>query len=349
MRQPSTRVAAAVAITALSIALAEVSIGSAPLGLIFPPLWILLVPIYGAQVILLVTLALRRSARPTLTALWSVGVVMGLYEFYITHVLWDSPWDGGSNGLLVEPAALLVVAGFYHPFVSVIAPLALTETLLTGGSRTWGLLPGWISRPRGAWPWVLLSIAGIVAGGLNRGAGPSTLVTLPLTALALWAVLTWAARAPRVAEVTDALPRRKGLAWAGILTAGVFAPFVVGAQLPQWQVSPARQAVALAFYAAMMWLAWRNLRHTRTDADVDRRPGALPTTQRGFVTRGAVFVGATWVGFFLPGSEVAGVALVWGGGAAVAAIMLWLAIAGALRTPRAAREPRPADQPALVA
>lgn len=349
MRNPSTRVAAAVAITALSIALAEVSIGSAPLGLIFPPMWILLVPIYGAQVILLVTLALRRFARPTLAALWSVGVVMGLYEFYITHVLWDSPWDGEPNALLVEPAALFVVAGFYHPFVSVIAPLALTEKLLTGQSRTWGLLPGWISRPRGAWPWVLLVIAGIVAGGLNRPAGPSILLTLPLTALALWAILRWAARAPRVANIAEALPRRKGLAWAGIVTAAVFLPFVVGAQLPQWQVSPARQGVALAFYAAMVWLAWRNLRHTRTDADVQHRPGVLPTSQRGYVARGAVFVGAAWVGFFLPGSEVAGVALVWGGGAVVAAIMLWLAVAAVLRTPRAAREPRDVDQPALVA
>ena len=60
-------------------------------------------------------------------------------------------------------------------------------------------------------------------------------------------------------------------------------------------------------------------------------------------------VAAASVGFFLPGSEVAGVAIVWGGGAVVAAMMLWLAVAGALRTPRAAREPRDVDQPALVA
>lgn len=325
-----TRRATVVTLTVLSIALAEVSIGSSPWGLLNPLGWLLLVPIYGAQTVLVGTAVLRRQAAPTLAALWSAGVVMGLYEFYITRVLWDSPWDSTVNALPVEPLALVVVAGFYHPFVSVFLPLALTEQVVTGGASLWALLPRPLRAARGAGAWALVVAAGVVAGGLNRPAGPVVLVTLPLSAAAVWAVVRWARRAPSAPTLVDALPGRRGLAVAWVLVALVFAPFVALAVAgPDGEPWP-RHAAALACYAVAIALAWSNLRHASRggEAHLTREP-------RAWRAAVAAFLAAAAVGVLVPGGEVVGVVAIWGGGGIVALAMLVRAAAGAVRPSRA--------------
>lgn len=328
--------------TVLSIAIAEVGIGSAPWGLINPLQWILLVPIYGAQALLVASIVLRRQHRPTLAALWCAGVVMGLYEFYITRVLWDQPWDTSVNSHLVEWPSLAVVAGFYHPFMSVIVPILLTEQVLVREPVLPGMFPRWMLTPGTGRTWAGVIIAGVVAGGLYKPHGLIALPALGLTALAVWAVVRWARRTPRVELLADALPRRRGRIVAWALVALVFAPFVALAQAGEDPVPAERQVAALVLYAVFTVLAWANLRHARATS-----PMTMPRHARWWVARTAAVVAVALVAVAVPFTEIVSLLVVWGGGAVVALVMILAAIRGAMRSPTAlpaTAAPRPDPQ-----
>ncbi len=329
MTTARTRKAAAVLITVLSIALAEVSIGSDPWGLINPLQWVLLVPVYGAQTILVGVVVLRRRPLPTLAALWCAGVVMGLYEFYITRVLWDQPWDTVVNPHLVEVPALLVVAGFYHPFVSVIMPLLLAEQVLVREPTLPAMFPAWVRRGGRLRGWVWFATAGVVAGGGYASGNALVVVALVPSALVVWAVVAWAARAPKVETLAEALPGKRGIAIATALVVLVFTPFVALAQWGGDRVSAPRQIAALALYAAFVLLAWRNLRHAAAPVVV-----RMPRDGTWWLMRVGLFVVVAVASAPLKPMAIVAVVLVWGVGIVVAVVMLARSIAGALRRPR---------------
>ncbi|MCB2175117.1 MAG: hypothetical protein KQH57_04880 [Actinomycetales bacterium] len=331
-----TRLAAVVLVTSLSIALAEVSIGSAPWGLLDPAMWVLLVPVYGTQVLLLASIVLRRNPRPTLTALWTAGVIMGLYEFYVTRVLWDAPWDSTTPLGPVDLPTLIVVAGFHHPFVSTILPLVLAEQVLVREPRLWGLLPRRLRSfgPRRVWGATVL--VGVVAGGSHGPMGAVTVASLGLTALAIWAVVAWAARVPRVEHLGEALPQRGGYLALWLVTVGFLAFFVLLAQGGDDPVSGPRQAFALGLYAVLGLVLARNLRHSN-----DPGVATVPRSTRWWVTHVAVGVAVASVAALTTSTKIVALAVIWGAGGALALVMTGAALVGALRRTRVA--PRAGD------
>ncbi len=320
-----------VLVTSLSIALAEVSIGSAPWGLLNPAMWVMLVPVYGTQVLLLASIVLRRNPRPTLTALWTAGVIMGLYEFYVTRVLWDAPWDGVTPVGPVDVPSLIVVAGFYHPFVSMIVPLMLAEQVLVREPHLWGLLP---RRLRSFGPrrvWGATALVGVVAGGSHGPIGATTAASLGLTALAIWAVVVWALRAPRVEHLSEALPQRGGYLALWLVTGSFLGFFVLLAQGGDDPVSRPRQAAAVALYVVFGLLLARSLRHSRY-------PGVttLPRSSRWWVLHVGLAVAVASVAALTASTKIVALALIWGGGGTLALVMTGAALAAALRRPRIA-------------
>lgn len=326
--------------TVLSIALAEVSIGSQPWGLLMPLNWVLLVPVYGCQVLLLAVIVFRVNPRPTLTALWCAGVVMGLYEFYITHVLWDQPWDEVVNYGLVEWASLVVIAGFWHPFVATIAPLVLAEQVLVERPTLLGLFPRWVREPR---PWALAIaavVAGVAAGGLYA-ARPwwEAPAALGLTALAVGLVVRWARHRAPVGHLTDALPRGGGVVALVVIVSVLFAVFIVIANTTQPEPLE-RQAFAVACYAFFVGLAATNLR--RTGRQRQARLGMrlrtvtadaqdVPVRRIPWVWVTVAFVVAASVAQLVPSASVISVVVIWAGGGVLALTMFILAVVNAAR------------------
>lgn len=334
-----TRWTTALVVTVMSVALAEVAFGSAPWGLLFPPQWILLVPVYGAQVLLVAVVVFRVNRRPTFPALWSAGVVMGLYEFYITQVLWDDPWNEAVSNAIVEWVPLLVVTCFWHPLMAVILPLVIAEQLMSTAPTLAGLLPARIRAlgPRGRW--TLLIVAGFVSGGLySRGAPWFAAPALGLSALVVWGVVVFSRRADKVDAFADALPRGWGVAGLVASVALVFAPFVAIANgAPGGEggfghltaQSADRQVAALVLYAVFIVLTWRNLRH-RANPPVSRLR-LVPVGWRPVI----VFVAVAGASAFVPAvSAPVAVLVVWGGGVPVAVWMLARSCWGSLRPVR---------------
>ncbi|MCL5270473.1 MAG: hypothetical protein M1457_07980 [bacterium] len=110
-----------------SAVLAEVPAGSSPMLLYHP--WGLLVvtPLYGLHLLFFATIVYRWG-RPTFFTLFFAGALFGLYEAYITKVLWNPTWTGDYHhlaGLVVEPTLMMTL--FWHNWMAFI--------LAAGGRR----------------------------------------------------------------------------------------------------------------------------------------------------------------------------------------------------------------------
>ncbi|MBN1304334.1 MAG: hypothetical protein JXA13_07850 [Anaerolineales bacterium] len=97
----------------------------------------MVVPIYLLHSLILITI-IYRQGRPTLAVLYFAGTLFGMYEAYITKILWTPDWNDSVfriGELAVFETAVLVF--FWHAWMSFILPLLAAETWLT---NTTGLL-----------------------------------------------------------------------------------------------------------------------------------------------------------------------------------------------------------------
>ena len=107
---------------------------------------VLIFPLYALHTLVLWT-AVFRYGRGWLYALFPAGALFGLYEAYITKVLWSPTWGGLPfyvGGVAVVETALLVL--FWHSFMAFIVPLFLAETLLTSSREMFVYAPSWAKR-----------------------------------------------------------------------------------------------------------------------------------------------------------------------------------------------------------
>jgi len=326
------RWAAALLVTVLSIGLAEVTCGNEPWALVNPVGWILLVPVYGVQTLLIATIVLRVNPRPTLMALWSVGVVMGLYEFYITHVLWDAPWIEGVNTGPLEVTELLVISMTWHPFMAVILPILLTEQVMVRFPTLASALPPRLRRlgPRASWG-ALTFLALLGAGHFfNEGRPWAAAVFLPISAAVVWGTVVLARRVGKVDTLADVMPTRAGVVGMAACLAVLFGAFIAVANIGTEdleRVSWERQAVAIELYALFVLLAIRNLRH-RSDGSVVRFRW-IPVSRRTILW----YIGIASVMAFVPFSFFLGPAVLWYGGSFLAPVLFVLAVRGAVTRP----------------
>ncbi len=93
-------------LSAWSLFFAEVLSGSALFPFFDPWSLGIALPLYGLQVILLLTL-IYRFGRPRFSLLVFAGMLLGLYEAWITKVLWQPPWGAalGLAGGVARPLA----------------------------------------------------------------------------------------------------------------------------------------------------------------------------------------------------------------------------------------------------
>jgi len=309
-------------ITIFSIALAEVSIGSSPFGLLHPLEVVLLGVVYGAQVLVLASFVFRRNPKPAMSALWSAGFILGLYEFYLTKVLWDQPWDDVVNSGLFQPVTLVVLAGFWHAYMAFIFPLAISEGLMVREPHIVGLLPVWFRSPKRLTLTLLIILSAIATGAFT--AVPLTLaLALPYTAVVLVAAGRWLTPKEPIEHLAEVLPTRRQ---SGLLLVLILAVSTVMYQTQRTEIviSPERHWVAWGLYAAGLLILLRT---------VDRR--GVSSLLQFENTR------VRWwhaVGFFLvagvavliPSTQVIGVLWVWGVGGLVAVVSAISAIADAL-------------------
>ena len=183
----------------LSMIFAEVFSGAFPLWFLGQWGWFVTLPLYWAHAILLLNLAMKYE-RTSLTQLYLWGVLFGLYEGWITKVIWagymgDVPAFGIFLGFAV--GEFFVIALFWHALFSFIIPILVFQIIVqatnkgkAGSIHTSHL--GVISRRRRNY--VLLGII-IVAGSLfmmmGLGADSFSIMVAGITNLAYIVLLSW--------------------------------------------------------------------------------------------------------------------------------------------------------------
>jgi len=175
-------------LSVLSVAIAEVSVASAPFAFIRPVETAFLSVFYGSHLLVFAWLAFKRGW-PTMTTLWIGGVLFGLYEFYITKVLWSPPWGDTISLAHIDVLALVVLAFFWHPFMAFIFPLSIAETAGTHSRWVSSRLPGWFTGASTRIVVIAFSIAALTHGLVSTS--PAVAIVSTASALAAVALATW--------------------------------------------------------------------------------------------------------------------------------------------------------------
>jgi len=182
-------------------------------------------PIYLLHTLILITIVYRKG-RPTLPALYFAGAVFGLYEAYITKILWNPGWDEPVFKLAeVAVTETLVLVFFWHVWMSFIVPLLAAETWLTGSHQILAQFPPRLQRFFSARKgWLILAVLGGMFVTINAPSpqsillsGLGVIVVLGLFG-GLWRRLT------RGCQYTleDLLPNQREFAVLVILLLGIY-------------------------------------------------------------------------------------------------------------------------------
>ena len=246
----------------LSVFFAEVTVGS-DMFPFFEPFAILVTwPLYALHILVLGSIVLRQP-QPRFASLYFAGCIFGLYEAYITKVLWSPPWNAEAlriGGVAVIETMLLVL--YYHAVMAFIVPLAAAERLLTGSGQVVGTLKPWLAR------WLegkrFLVAFAVVCGVLQTVGSPSMLHTIGSTAsttgFVLLLVFLWKkAVRGRVYTFSQLMPRGKELGVLAFLLATQYLGLGILLR-PEALPGVAGQALILGLYAMFIFLLCLSLK-----------------------------------------------------------------------------------------
>lgn len=126
----------------LSTYIAEVTVGSAPFPFFDPFAILVAVPLYTLHILVLGTLVVRGRV-VTISSLFVGGIIFGLYEAYITKVIWNPYWEFGTTVHIAEVAVIqtAILVLWYHNFFAFIIPLAVAEVFCTRSRKVFSTLP----------------------------------------------------------------------------------------------------------------------------------------------------------------------------------------------------------------
>jgi len=278
--KPGTKVLFWILLGFLSTFFAEVLSGSQPTFLFQGFGYYGIFPIYALHSLLLAALVISRDKPFSLRTLYFTSLLFGMYEAYITKVLWEPSWNAEAfkiaNVAVVETLLLVL---FWHAVISFIIPLFWAEGLVSSSHHLTSILPKkWRTRLicfRGS---VLVGVlGGIMVGNVLNSVSEALLVTLVdcliiSMMIALW---KWFTR-KRDYDLRDLLPRKVGLVILIILLVADYLTFGLGLRR---EVHPGvvGQIAVLALYTVFTMLIILSIRKDRHMSDeLDLQPESDP-------------------------------------------------------------------------
>ncbi len=213
------------------------------------------VPLYGLHSIILTTI-IYKYGKPTLATLVFAGMLFGLYEAYMTKVLWQPSWDAAITLGEVAWVEVLVLVFWWHTWFSYITPLLLAEKLLTNSSEILNSLPEKFQRFYSGWKgYLALIIFGGIFQSINSPSvfksflsGFSSIGMLVLLTV-IWQKTTKNARY----SLSELLPNGKEFRFLALWLAALYI-FLGFNMFPERLPGIVGQSIILAFYLLVIWL-----------------------------------------------------------------------------------------------
>ncbi|WP_175059223.1 hypothetical protein [Thermococcus sp. 2319x1] len=241
-------------IASLSALLGEVAIGAT----LYPffSLWgiIVILPLYGLHTLVLASIVYR-FGRPRFETLYLAGVIFGLYEAYITKVIWNPEWESPIQVGGISVFEFLVVVFFWHPFMSFMIPLGGAE-LLSSGRK---LLPEFVLKKP-----VLFAI---ILGALESSNSPSPIhsfLSLASTLAVVFLLVGWWRKHYEGESLDELLPTLKELKLLVPLLLTYYVALGLGIRR---EAIPGLGAQAFVWflYALTFYLLYRALKKSRRE------------------------------------------------------------------------------------
>jgi len=281
---------------------------------------LVVVPLYGLHIILLANLVYRAD-KPRFASLIFAGMLFGLYEAYLTKVLWAPPWGDPVIIAGFAPIETLVLVFWWHAWFSFIIPLLVAEKLLTGSTDLALSFPGKIGKFLNSW-WGLAAV--MIFGGLfqsinSPSVGQSLLSGISTSAVLVGLVFLW----KRITKdqsynMEDLLPNQKQFKWLLIPTGIMY--LVMGILLrPDWYPGFIGHLMIWILYGISFYL----LARSRKVPDAISRDITLTAwEERRWLILAGIFPLAATAGELLLGPIATPLALIfWFGGIAFGVIM----------------------------
>jgi hypothetical protein len=132
----------------MSVFFAEVISGSMRYPLFDPWGYFVVIPLYGLHTILLLTMIRSTISNKKIlySTLYFGGVLFGLYEAYITKVLWIGLSEDSLIVFNVSIIDYIVLVFFWHPIFSFIIPVVLFEKIVSKTDYVYQGLPLFIQK-----------------------------------------------------------------------------------------------------------------------------------------------------------------------------------------------------------
>lgn len=260
---------------ALSVFFAEVVSGS----YIFPyfTIWGILVvcPLYTLHLLVLSHIVFHYG-KPTFYTLFGAGALFGMYEAYMTKVLWEPTWGDpmvSVGGIAVAETIMLVL--FWHAFMAFIIPVFIGENLLTCSTETINELPDRIRQVFDAKKkryalFILLALTfGVFQSANSPSPAHSMLSGISTTSTITVLVLLWRfATKGRRYNMRTLLPNRKEFVVLAIL---LLAQYVLLGIILRPEALPGLfpQSIIWLIYAGLIVLLVVHLRKSRRRPSCD--------------------------------------------------------------------------------
>jgi hypothetical protein len=284
----------------LSVYFAEVVSGSDILPFFKPLSWALVFPLYTLHTLVLWHIVFRYG-KGWLYTLFPAGALFGLYEAYITKVIWSPTWNAAPirlGGVAVVETLLLVL--FWHAFMAFIIPLLLAETALTSSREVFSLLPSWAKRilnsKRGS---MLAYVLAVVAGIFQSIGAPTPFDSLASgilnSAFLIVLIFVWKRRGGTKYSLRDLLPGPKGFK---VLLALLGVDYIVlGALLRPEEIPGVESQVTVwALYGIFGLLLYLGVRRSRDLKEEPSAPYEMDTSARRLVVLTALFTAGSVLG-----------------------------------------------------
>jgi len=307
--KPSTRMRAFfwLILGSLSVYFAEVVSGSDIFPFFKPLSWILVFPLYTLHTLVLWYVVFRHG-RGRFYSLFPAGALFGLYEAYITKVIWSPTWNDAPirlGGVAVVETLLLVL--FWHAFMAFIVPLFLAETALTSSREVFTGLPIKIRR-------LLVSdsaskiahVLAFAAGLFQSNGAPTPFDSLASGALnsafLIALIVIWKRKSGDEYRLRDLLPGPRGFRVLLVLL-GVDYLVLVGLLRPEEIPGIEAQSTVWALYVFFGTLLYAGIRMSGRVEGAPSAPYELDASVRSMgamailFTTGSVIGSLTGVGY----------------------------------------------------
>jgi hypothetical protein len=220
---------------------------------------LVVVPLYGLHIILLASLVYR-APQPRFSSLVFGGMIFGLYEAYLTKVLWAPPWGDPVIIAGFAPIETLVLVFWWHAWFSFIIPLLVAEKLLTGSTSLGKSIPGKIGKLFNSWGGLaaVMAFGGLFQSINSPSVGESLLSGISTTAVLTGLVLLWKrVTRDKNYSMRELLPNQRQFKWLLIPTGIMY--LAMGILLrPDWYPGFIGHLMIWILYGISFYLLFRS-------------------------------------------------------------------------------------------